>query len=327
MTLARTLVLAAVLTAPAAFAAHEVEPLRETAPVFDQGDSDDPAIWVNPADPRGSLILGTYKEGGLGVFDLSGRMLQFLGDAELNNVDLVGNRAFATNRKDNTVVVYAIDPASRRIEIIASLPVDFELYGLCAGLDGNGKVRVVLPTKTGAVHFYEVREAGRNRINFVPDHVHQLATQSEGCVMAGSRVFVSEEDAGLWSLPVDPSDAAAPALLDQVDSRGGRLAADVEGVTVMHAEEGDFVLVSSQGNDKFLVFDLEAPHGYRGKFEVKASATVDKVTETDGIAAMAGDFGDGLGHGMIVVHDDADDSAGTNFKIVSWRDVARELGL
>jgi hypothetical protein len=48
-----------------------------TAPV--PNDPDDPAIWVNDANPGGSLIIGTDKQegvGGLYVFGLDGRLRQ-----------------------------------------------------------------------------------------------------------------------------------------------------------------------------------------------------------------------------------------------------------
>ena len=42
------------------------------------GDADDPAIWVEPADPAQSLILGTDKTQGLFVYGLDGAVRQFL---------------------------------------------------------------------------------------------------------------------------------------------------------------------------------------------------------------------------------------------------------
>jgi 3-phytase len=41
-------------------------------------DADDPAIWVNRTDYRRSLVIGTAKDAGLVVFDLSGRLVQAL---------------------------------------------------------------------------------------------------------------------------------------------------------------------------------------------------------------------------------------------------------
>jgi 3-phytase len=39
-------------------------------------DADDPAIWVNPDDHSRSLVIGTGKDAGLFVFDLSGNLIQ-----------------------------------------------------------------------------------------------------------------------------------------------------------------------------------------------------------------------------------------------------------
>lgn len=56
-----------------------VLPQRQTDPVAQQGDAaDDPAIWVNPAQPQDSRVLATNKKQGLLVYDLEGRQRQFL---------------------------------------------------------------------------------------------------------------------------------------------------------------------------------------------------------------------------------------------------------
>ena len=61
------------------------------------GDADDPAIWVDPAAPERARILGTDKQVGLRVYDLTGRLVQDFPDGHLNNVDLrpftLGGRA------------------------------------------------------------------------------------------------------------------------------------------------------------------------------------------------------------------------------------------
>src|SRR5262249_44232403 len=61
----------------------------ETDPVPQGGDAaDDPAIWINPNDPAKSTIIGTDKMGGLAVYDLSGKQIQYLPDGRMDNVDL-----------------------------------------------------------------------------------------------------------------------------------------------------------------------------------------------------------------------------------------------
>jgi 3-phytase len=90
-----------------------VQPVAETD--ANGGDGDDPAIWINPTDRAQSRIITTTKseEGaGLGVFDLSGKLLQTIPAGEPNNVDVIynfqaGSRkidlAYAACREDNTL--------------------------------------------------------------------------------------------------------------------------------------------------------------------------------------------------------------------------------
>lgn len=68
-----------------------VQPVIVTSPV--RYDSDDPAIWINPANPAQSLIVGTDKDpkGSLFVFDLQGNEVPgktVHGLKRPNNVDI-----------------------------------------------------------------------------------------------------------------------------------------------------------------------------------------------------------------------------------------------
>ena len=90
-----------------------VQPVTETD--ANGGDGDDPAIWIAPIDRSKSRIITTTKSeqgAGLGVFDLSGKLLQTIPAGEPNNVDVIykfqaGDRnvdlAFAACREDNTL--------------------------------------------------------------------------------------------------------------------------------------------------------------------------------------------------------------------------------
>ncbi|MEV8377760.1 phytase [Kribbella sp. NPDC056861] len=89
-----------------------VRAVAETAPNWDDeagGDAnaDDPAIWVNQARPVKSLVLGTLKEGGLTVFDLTGKEVQRVATPEngrFNNVDVVTGVVLGGKRRDLAVV-------------------------------------------------------------------------------------------------------------------------------------------------------------------------------------------------------------------------------
>jgi len=101
---ALTVVLAGALAAPAAGdALPSIVPHAETPALFDDeaggyANGDDPAIWVDPSDDAGSVVVTTAKEGGLNVYDLGGRPLQHVDapaapgpddeNGRFNNVDV-----------------------------------------------------------------------------------------------------------------------------------------------------------------------------------------------------------------------------------------------
>ena len=71
-------------------------------------DTDDPAIWVNPADPAKSLIIGTDKdvEGALYVFNLEGKIIAdktVVGLKRPNNVDIAYGLVVAGDTLDIAV--------------------------------------------------------------------------------------------------------------------------------------------------------------------------------------------------------------------------------
>jgi 3-phytase len=90
------LALAAILpTSTLAWEVAEVVPNLQT-PVLTEADADadadDPAIWVDPADPAKSLVVTAVKNGGVRVYDLTGALVQTVlaaEDGRINNVDVV----------------------------------------------------------------------------------------------------------------------------------------------------------------------------------------------------------------------------------------------
>src|SRR3546814_3573305 len=74
----------------------------ETQPVgTNRADAaDDPAIWVDPANPGHALIVATDKKAGLHVYDLTGKDLAFIEGGLVNNVDIAGDIIVASDRND-----------------------------------------------------------------------------------------------------------------------------------------------------------------------------------------------------------------------------------
>src|SRR4051794_41831053 len=61
----------------------------ENLPVPHAGDAaDDPAIWINPADPSHSAGIGTDKQRALLVYDLAGQQAQSQAASGPTNVDV-----------------------------------------------------------------------------------------------------------------------------------------------------------------------------------------------------------------------------------------------
>src|SRR5262245_40834775 len=114
-----------------------VAPLRSTEAL--PNDPDDPAIWINRADPSRSLVLGTVKvaapDGALAVFGLDGRLRQLLkGPDRPNNVDVEygldldatpTDIAVLTERLGRRLRVYAISADGEVVRDISSgkLPI------------------------------------------------------------------------------------------------------------------------------------------------------------------------------------------------------------
>jgi hypothetical protein len=117
-----------------------------TGGTFDGGDvADDSAIWVNPADPAHSAVIADNKDpntGGIAVFDLAGKLLQFRHDGQIGNVDLrqgvsLGGRRVvlvgANNRSNNTIRFWVLDPATRQLTPVAARDISTLApnYGFC----------------------------------------------------------------------------------------------------------------------------------------------------------------------------------------------------
>ena len=288
-----------------------VGPVVETEPARGTDDAaDDPAIWVNPDDPGASVVLATNKSegGGLQVLDLAGRELQHLPVGRLNNVDvrsgfpLDGEHivlAGATNRTRDTLDFFTLDPQQRRVSLIASVPAGQpDVYGFCLyHSQVTGAFHAVVTFERGGVRQYELRTAGRE-LTAVPVRSFAFRTTAEGCAAddALGDLYVAEELAGLWKLGAEPDDPTASRRIDRV-GQGGNLTSDAEGVAIYPTgDDSGYVILSSQGDDTFAVYDRGPENAYIGSFRVGAAADVDQVSGTDGVdvtnAALGPDFPD-----------------------------------
>lgn len=327
---------------PTAPALAVVLPQGQTEPVGRRGDAaDDPAIWLNPSDPARSRVLGTNKKQGLLVYDLDGKLVQELPVGRLNNVDVragfqlggtVVDIAVASNRDRNTIDVFAIDRTTGILRSAGAVATDLaEIYGICLFQAADGALHAFANGKDGRFQQYGL-EAGQDSVTGSLLREFKVASQPEGCVADDrhQRLFFGEEDAGVWAVDARADQPAVPVSVATV---GDLLVADVEGMAI-HPGDGDgdgYLVVSSQGNDSYVVFDALPPYRPRGAFRIglNALAGIDGASETDGLEVTATPLGGPWGKGLLVVQDGhkrmPEDSQ--NFKLVPWSGVAEALGL
>ncbi|RIQ22304.1 phytase [Jiangella rhizosphaerae] len=169
-------------------------------------------------------------------------------------------------------------------------------------------------------------------------------------------LYATQEDVGLWRIPL-PLGSGEPRLIDTVADfgvhdaydeeteecvpvdpdqpglGGPNLVADAEGVDVYYGRgRAGYVIVSSQGDDRFAVYSTTGRNRPLGTFRV-AGDGIDDVNGSDGLAVthrVVGDYREGL----LVTHDEPETGPGadperdaTNFSYVDWGRVADALGL
>jgi myo-inositol-hexaphosphate 3-phosphohydrolase/sugar lactone lactonase YvrE len=343
--------------APAGLAAGDAHPVAETDAVAGSGDAaDDPAIWVDPADPARSLVIGTDKATDyLEVYDLSGRRVQRLHDrnSTLNNVDVQGNFLMggrtvglvATSGSD--LGFYAIDPDTRLLTEVTpdtvvrpthgaagvclyTSPQSGKTYAFAAAGNGNVQQFEITDGLDGKVRAVSVR--GPWDVNPAPDYeLHD--GEMEACAVDDETgtLYVAEQAIAVWAYgaePTDPTDPASRTLVTSTSAyNGGPGTADLEGIAVVGGPDGTgWVIVSSQASNSYVVVERAAPHAYVRTVKVATAGQVDGCTFTDGIDAVAADLGGYFQQGLFVCQDNTNTlasggGANQNFKLVPLHEI------
>lgn len=340
--LAAALLGSAVALAPARVLAQvpSVSALRETDAVPNDGDAaDDAAIWLHPTAPGSSLVIGSDKDGGLGVYDLTGAELQFLPDGELNNVDVRYNFSLdgqtidlvvASNRTNDSIAVYRIDPdpvGSQGLVPVGVIPVSpFAVYGICLYANRlEDTFFAFLTSEEGNVEQWQLVDAGTGLVGGSKVRSLDVGSTVEGCVADDEQgsVYFAEESTGIWRYGAEPGDGSARSLVDTTGPQG-HLTADVEGLAVYHGIGGSgFLLASSQGSSDYVLYERVSGE-YVGRFRIGAGNGIDGTSDTDGIEVTNVSLGPGFPSGLFIAQDglNSDPAANQNFKLVPWESIA-----
>lgn len=311
----------------------------QTTPVAAFGDAaDDPAIWINEHDAKSSLILGTDKRRGLMVYDLAGNKVQSLNVGRLNNVDVrqhqdINNETqtwiTASNRTLNSISVFTVD-SNNKVSHVTEVATNLtEIYGMCMYSSESGQY-VFVNDKSGLFQQYKLTgEQGNLSGKLVREFT--LPSQPEGCSADDKlgQLFAGEEDAGIWYIGAEPTSGNKALMLQGVNEQ---LVADVEGMEIYHADDTRYLVVSSQGDNSYVLYKIsdntQPSLSFAGKFNVIANLDkgIDGAGETDGLTVTAKAL-PGYPEGMLIVQDGYNRMPlqPQNFKIIDWREVKKAI--
>jgi len=160
----------------------------------------------------------------------------------------------------------------------------------------------------------------------------QAAGQVEGMVVdyADRILYLGEEQGGVYAYNLDDMwQERFRVSLSGVENE--ELAYDIEGLAIYAREDFHLLVTSSQGNNRFAVYNIDRDYTFLGVFGIE-DVYGDRVQETDGIDNYSGAFGEKYPAGIFMCQDGFNyDSTGTkepqNFKITDWRLIEHAFGL
>lgn len=305
--------------APVASNALKPSIITEVVP----NDTDDPAIWVNPADSTDMLIIGTDKHektGGLYAFDLNGKIVNKVYPLDRpNNVDiaygfsLAGKKvdiAVVTERGSNKIRVFSLPDLkpldNHGISVFEGeqdrSPMGIALYtqadssgnkiyaivGRKTGPSGKYLFQYELQDKGGVIEGVKVREFGSFQGG---KEIEALAVDNEL-----GYVYYSDEGFGIHKYYAAPSKGNEElALFGQQDFKD-----DHEGIAIYKSTDSTgYILVSNQQNNSFNIYPREGDAGNPNQYTRLAEVPVSAI-ECDGVEALAIPAGEKFPKGMLV---------------------------
>ncbi|WP_247236151.1 phytase [Telluribacter sp. SYSU D00476] len=318
-----------------------VEPIYVTEPV--QHDSDDPAVWINPADPSQSLILGTDKDqdGALYVFNLEGKIQPekvVRGLQRPNNVDVEYGLMLGGRPTDIAVVTERYTHKLRIFSLPDMKPIDqggievFEgqtgkeerdLMGIGLYRSKAGQIYAIVGRKTGPTdgtylwqYLLEDNGSGQIKATLVRKfgaysglkEIESIAVDDEL-----GYVYYSDEGKGVRKYFADPDKGNKELALFATTG----FAADHEGISIYQTSPTTgYILVSDQQHNQFHIFRREgeagAPHQHTELKVVRVRAA-----ESDGSEVVSLPLDRLFQKGLFVVM-----SNDRTFHLYRWEDIA-----
>ncbi|CCG98348.1 hypothetical protein FAES_0335 [Fibrella aestuarina BUZ 2] len=305
-------------------------------------DSDDPAVWINPADPAQSLIIGTDKEhdGGLYVFGLDGKLQPdkvVRGLKRPDNVDveyglmLKGKPtdiAVATERLTHKLRIYAL-PAMTPIDnggldmFVGETGDQFrDLMGIALYRDPKGVIYAIVGRKSGptnGTYLWQYRlyddgtgHVGATLVRKFGQYSGLKEIESIAVDDALGYVYFSDEGKGVRQYYADPQKGNAELALFATTG----FTQDHEGISLYATTDSTgYILVSDQQANRFHVFRREGTATEPFKHELVKTVLV-STHESDGSETVSVPLNQQFRHGLFVAMSDD-----RTFQLYRWEDL------
>lgn len=284
-----------------------VSPIFVSEPV--RYDSDDPAIWINKANPAESLIIGTDKntDGALYVYNMEGRIVAdkvVRGLRYPNNVDVEYGLMLQGKSMDIAVTTERYAGKLRIYSLPDMLPVDNGGIDVFVGetersyhwpmgislykAPSDGRIYAIVSRKSGPTDGtylwqYLLEDNGRGSVKgtLVRKFGQFSGTQEIESIAVDDElgyVYYSDEKVGVRKYHADPAQGNQELALFATDFDG-----EQEGIAIyMRGDSTGYILVSNQFSGEFRIFTREGtpinPHDHKWVKTIKTAAK-----DTDGI--------------------------------------------
>jgi 3-phytase len=326
------MILSLVLLPARAAVAAEGSPIQPEisllgAPALDQ---DDLCFWTHPTEPEKSRVIVSDKTANrIFVYDLNGQLLQDLEADKPGNIDIrngvkLGNRkstivAVTIRRGGHRLQIYDVNPDTGTLTRIDSGILTVPNYGGCLYHSRrSGRLYFITTSEEHAIAQYELRADVQGRVSGLLVR-EWSGGKCEGAVAddAAGVLYIGEEAKGVWKVGAEPEDPTPGRLIVEVGQHG--IVGDIEGISIFPtAEDQGYLIVSDQGSSRFHVLERQNENKYLTSFSIEGAS------ETDGIDAVSGNFGNQFPQGIFGCHTDGNRCA---MLLTSWKSIADKINL
>ena len=308
------------------------------------GSADGVAVWIHPADPSKSMIVGADPKKGLGTFNLDGSLIEVVnfgtggaGEADVRyNFPLGGEKVsivVSANNKRNTLRVFKVNPDSRLLEEITGneAALKIKAYGSCMYHSlKTGRFYAFITSKEGLVEQWEIFDGGKakvdaklvRQINIMPQPKEGVSPKTEACVADdehGWVYFSQEDECNIWRYGAEPEDGDVRKLVDCAKINKGD---NVEGLAIYHVgKKNGYLIASLQGSWKYKIYSRTDDNKYIGMFNVMTADGSGLVESHDCIEITNVNLGPEFPFGLMVTQN-AKNACGDHFQLVPWQSIA-----